>query len=261
MTDPAPVPAETRKPRTDKLHVLWISALVLIVLASVFFHFPFRSGPAAPPKWSGAWPGRGVLRMPGGWEERRKEFWRRREEDRGAVVFVGDSITEWWTDLPAAFPGLPVANRGIAGDVSRGVLFRLGEDALDLEPRGIVILVGTNDLRVGGNPEDVAFNIGEMIAAVAKRAPGTPVVVCLVMPREGAVDLFPEKILALNALIRKTAEGKPGVVVCDSYAPFADDRGHAREEEFPDLLHPNAKGYAKWAEALRPAMKEAGISR
>ncbi|MBI2923376.1 MAG: acetylhydrolase [Planctomycetes bacterium] len=259
MTDPSPAPAESARPRRDKLHLFWLAALAVIVLASVFFHFPYRAGPAAPPKWSGAWPGRGVVRVPGGWDDRRKEFWKSRERDRGAVAFVGDSITEWWADLAGAFPGLRVANRGIAGDVSRGVLFRLGEDVLDLEPRGVVILVGTNDLRFGGTPEDVAFNIAEMIREVEKRGKGTPVVICLVMPREGAVDLFPGKILALNALILKEAALKKGVAVCDTWAPFADERGLARDEEFPDLLHPNAKGYAKWAEALVPAMKEAGI--
>ena len=65
------------------------------------------------------------------WERRRSEWAKRVEADRGSVVFLGDSITQGWgDDFGGAFPGMKVANRGISGDTTRGVLIRLKEDVL-----------------------------------------------------------------------------------------------------------------------------------
>jgi len=87
------------------------------------------------------------------WRERRLKWWNDRERDQGAVVFLGDSITQGWASLAKDFPDLKVANRGISGDVTRGVLYRLKEDVLDLNPAAVVLLIGTNDLEDGGEPE------------------------------------------------------------------------------------------------------------
>ncbi len=70
------------------------------------------------------------------WLERRTAWSRRAALDRNAVVFLGDSITQGWGDnLGGSFPGLKVANRGISGDTTRGVLIRLDEDVLALHPK------------------------------------------------------------------------------------------------------------------------------
>src|SRR5437773_8852926 len=63
------------------------------------------------------------------WAERRSAFATRKAQDQGAVVFLGDSITQGWGDnMGGAYPGMKVANRGISGDTSRGVLIRLQDD-------------------------------------------------------------------------------------------------------------------------------------
>src|SRR6516225_4067028 len=81
------------------------------------------------------------------WSERRTKWAARIETDRHAVVMLGDSITQGWgDDFTGWFPGMKIANRGISGDTSRGVLIRLKEDVLDLQPQAIVLLIGTNDL-------------------------------------------------------------------------------------------------------------------
>src|ERR671918_2340509 len=91
------------------------------------------------------------------WRERRSEWAKRVEQDQKAVVFLGDSITQGWGGgLGAAFPGVKVANRGISGDTTRGVLIRLREDVLALDPAAVVILIGTNDLDEGATPETIA---------------------------------------------------------------------------------------------------------
>ncbi|HEV7136970.1 MAG TPA: GDSL-type esterase/lipase family protein, partial [Steroidobacteraceae bacterium] len=67
------------------------------------------------------------------------------------VVFIGDSITEGWR-LENSFAGKPYVNRGISGQTSSQILLRFRQDALDLHPRVVVILAGTNDLAENTGP-------------------------------------------------------------------------------------------------------------
>src|SRR4051812_50114184 len=94
-----------------------------------------------------AWAGTGPIRVHPWMRDNRAWFWSQRAAAQGSVVFVGDSLTGNWKAeaMKAAFPGMRIANRGIGGDVSRGGLFRLREDVLDLKPRAMVLLIGTND--------------------------------------------------------------------------------------------------------------------
>src|SRR5262245_38043458 len=70
------------------------------------------------------------------WLDRRTAWAARVQQDQGALVFLGDSITQGWSDQGSFFPGLKLANRGISGDTTRGVLIRLQEDVIALKPRG-----------------------------------------------------------------------------------------------------------------------------
>ena len=89
-----------------------------------------------------------------------RRLWATRvQQDQHALVFLGDSITDCWgDDLGGSFPGVKVANRGIGGDTTRGVLIRLQEDVLSLHPAGVVLLIGTNDLADGAAPEVITGN-------------------------------------------------------------------------------------------------------
>src|SRR3954451_1956854 len=87
------------------------------------------------------------------WAQKRSAWAERVNQDKGALVFLGDSITQGWgDDIGGSFPGVKVANRGISGDTTRGVLIRLKEDVLSLHPSGVVILIGTNDLEEDADP-------------------------------------------------------------------------------------------------------------
>ena len=117
------------------------------------------------------------------WRERRSAWAARVEQDQGAVVFLGDSITQGWGEgLGAAFPGVKVANRGISGDTTRGVLFRLQEDVLALNPAAVVLLIGTNDLEEGATPEIIAGNLKLILADLKQHNPKMPIVLCQVFP-------------------------------------------------------------------------------
>src|SRR6476660_2498547 len=91
------------------------------------------------------------------WTERRTRWASRVEQDRNAVVLLGDSITQGWgEDFSYWFPGMKMANRGISGDTTRGVLIRVQEDVLTLQPQAVVLLIGTNDLEEKASPETIA---------------------------------------------------------------------------------------------------------
>jgi lysophospholipase L1-like esterase len=195
------------------------------------------------------------------WRERRSEWAKRVAEDRHAVVFLGDSITQGWGGgLGAAFPGLKVANRGISGDTTRGVLLRLEEDVLALDPAAVVLLIGTNDLEEGATPDVVAGNLKLIVAGLERHDPKMPIVLCQVFPSSATKKRPAEKIKALNALYLAAVKNDPRVTYLETWPLFADASGDAKPSEFPDLLHPNEAGYAQWAAALRPIFATLGLS-
>ncbi|HXK11061.1 MAG TPA: GDSL-type esterase/lipase family protein [Vicinamibacteria bacterium] len=194
------------------------------------------------------------------WRERRSAWAAQVEEDRHAVVFLGDSITQGWGGgLGAAFPGVKVANRGISGDTTRGVLLRLDEDVLALEPAAVVLLVGTNDLEEGASPEVIAGNLKLILARLEGRDPAIPIVLCQVFPSSSTKKRPADEIRAINALYLKAAKNDPRVTYLETWPLFATASGDASPSEFPDLLHPNEVGYAKWAAALRPILATLGL--
>jgi lysophospholipase L1-like esterase len=194
------------------------------------------------------------------WRERRSAWARRVAQDQGAVVFLGDSITQGWEKtLGAAFPGVKIANRGINGDTSRGILLRLDEDVLSLKPRAVVLLIGTNDLEEGATPEIIASDVKLILADLKRHNPSMPVVLNLIFPSAASVKRPADAIRATNALLLEAVKGDPQVIPLDTYRLFADANGDAPSAEFPDLLHPNDTGYARWASALQPVFATLGL--
>ena len=184
------------------------------------------------------------------WMVRRTEFSWNKDREQRPVVFFGDSITQGWTTLAKDFPNGFVVNRGISGDTSRGLRYRLKEDVLDLHPRAVSVLIGTNDLALGGTPAQVIDNLRAIVAELEKQNRNVRIVVNLVMPRGLQPGKFPEKIKELNALIRDFAKKNGRIAVCDTWSIFDDGTGSCKKEEFPDMLHPNKAGYTKWKAAL-----------
>ncbi len=194
------------------------------------------------------------------WRERRSAWAKSVEADQRAVVFLGDSITQEWGDgLGAAFPGVKVANRGISGDTTRGVLLRLDEDVLKLHPVAVVLLIGTNDLVEGATPEVIAGNLGLIVSRLEKHNAKMPVVLCQVFPSSRKKKRPADQIKALNALYLAVANSRRQITYLETWPLFADPSGDATVGEFPDLLHPNEAGYTKWAAALRPIFATLGF--
>ena len=206
-------------------------------------------GPAA--TWSG---------LPKVWAQRHAEWARTASRDRGAVVFLGDSITQGWNSLARDFHDMHVANRGIGGDTTRGVLYRLKADVVSLKPKAVVLLIGTNDIGNGAKPDDVADNIEAILEELRQSNPDMPIIVCRVMPRSDQHLRFVDNIEKLNAMIDRFVKNQPGVVECDTWSIFAEPDGGCQPDDFhADLLHLNQKGYEKWAAALKPIFAKLGL--
>ena len=225
--------------------------------------FATVAGPLAQPP-SSLCPGDGPMQsglwFRAAWKKQREQWAKDKDTDQGAVVFFGDSITHGWKTLAQDFPRLKTANRGISGDTTRGLRARLQGDVLDLRPRAVAILIGTNDLDQGAAPELVALNLRTLVADLHKAQPDLPVIISKVMPRGALPGFFPEKIKALNTLIDEDFKDHAKVTLCDTWTLFDAGNGQCRREEFPDMLHPNAAGYAKWTAALRPILEKLGLA-
>ena len=194
------------------------------------------------------------------WNERRRAWAQRVQQDQGALVFLGDSITQGWgDDFHGAFGNVKVANRGISGDTTRGMLIRLDEDVLALQPSCVVMLMGTNDLEEEASPETIVGNVKLILAQLKEHDPKMPIVLCEVFPSSTEKSRPAAKIREINRLLAEAVKGDPQVTLVDTWTLFANPQGDAKIEEFPDLLHPNAIGYAKWAAALRPILATLGF--
>ena len=187
------------------------------------------------------------------WEPRLADFEKSKATDRGAVVFLGDSITRLW-DLKAAFPQIKTANHGISGDTTRGMLFRAQEYIVDLQPRLIVYHAGINDLSNGpkreGTPENIAANVRSMLTLFREKLPNTPVIVCETMPGKAkGSDLA-------NTAVDKILGEFPNAHRLKIYNRFLGPDGKINSALFNDNTHPNAAGYAVWQAALEPLLSE-----
>jgi len=222
-----------------------------------------QSAIALPVNYEGL-PGEGPIRgehewFQNVWNSRRSSWFHRTEADQGAVVFLGDSITHGWTNLPNEFPELKIANRGISGDTTRGMLIRLDEDVIALNPGAVVMLMGTNDLADHATPEQIAGNVKRMLNAFKAHNPAMPIILCQVMPSSPEKNRSPEAIKEINNQLAAVARGDTRITVIDTWTLFANEDGNAKLGEFPDLLHPNNLGYAKWAAGLRPVFATLGL--
>ncbi|CAN5440803.1 SGNH/GDSL hydrolase family protein [soil metagenome] len=221
-----------------------------------------RDGPTPYPADEAAWPGKGVIRTFGWMTDNRKSFWKRRAEDRCAVVFVGDSLIGGWSTLKADFPSLKVANRGIGGDVSRGVRFRLQEDVLDLAPKAVVLLVGTNDLSTRQDVGITASNIESIVDEIDRAKPGTPVVLLNVLPRNDPNSrIDANEVPKLNRLLASLATAHPSVTLVDTNAAFIGADGQQDTRLFkPDQLHLAPDGYVRLRDTVAPALAKLKVS-
>lgn len=234
--------------------------LLLLAVSLVTLPAADPQGPTPYPdqKNDAAWPGTGPIRCFDWMVHNRKSFWDRRAKDRGAaVVLVGDSLTGGWDNkvLAATFPGMAIANRGIGGDVTRGLLFRFSEDVLDLEPKAMVLCIGSNDLSCHASTAGIASNIATLIDQARARFPTLPIILCTVPPRDNPkAPTKPGAHADLNQRIAALATAK-NVTLLDLFPLLSDADGKPLPDCFAaDRIHLISPGYQRWADALKPLL-------
>ena len=177
------------------------------------------------------------------------------------VVFMGDSITEGWHfDSAEGFPGKGYINRGISGQTTPQMVVRFRQDVIDLEPKVVVILAGTNDIAGNTGPmtlEETEGNLMDM--AQLAEANHIKVVLCSLTPAfdyPWSPGLEPApKIDAINAWMKQYAAEK-GYVYVDYHSAMKDARDGLPGNLSHDGVHPNAAGYA-----IMAPLAEAGIEK
>jgi len=170
------------------------------------------------------------------------------EKGEQRVVFMGNSITEGWPNKdPEYFENPNYINRGIGGQTTPQMLLRFRADVIDLEPKVVVILAGTNDIAGNTGPmtlEEIRDNIISM-AELAK-ANGIQVIISSVLPAYDYAwkpGLEPNiKIPKLNAMLKEYAENNDFLYL-NYFTAMADDRNGLPIELAEDGVHPTKEGY------------------
>jgi lysophospholipase L1-like esterase len=183
-------------------------------------------------------------------------------KNENRVVFMGNSITASWEPFFATmFPGKPYIGRGISGQTTPQMLVRFRQDVIDLKPKVVVILAGTNDIAGNTGPSTLEM-IEDNIASMAELAKsnGIRVVLSSVLPvwdYPWTPGLEPApKIIALNKWIKDYASAH-GAVYLDYHSAMADARGGMRSELAYDGVHPNEAGYRLMAPLAEQAIQKA----
>lgn len=177
------------------------------------------------------------------------------------IVFMGNSITEFWSvERPDFFEAKPWVNRGISGQTTPQMLVRFRQDVIELKPRIVVILAGTNDIAGNTGPttvEAIAANIFSMCElALAHRI---QVVLCSVLPA-GDYPWKPglepsKKIIQLNALLSSYAESNR-IYYVNYHSSMADENGAMLAHLADDGVHPNKKGYQMMEQLLESQLSQ-----
>ena len=181
-------------------------------------------------------------------------------EDR--IVFMGNSITEGWLQLsPDFFSGKSYVNRGIGGQTTPQMLLRFRADVIDLRPKVVVILAGTNDIAGNTGPmtlDEIMNNLKSMSELAV--ANGIKVILCSVVP---AFD-YPwrsgqnpnEKIPELNKMIQEYAKENKHIYL-DYFSAMVDNNNGLQAKLSEDGVHPNLTGYKVMQPLVEKAITQA----
>jgi lysophospholipase L1-like esterase len=186
------------------------------------------------------------------------------------VVFMGDSITDYWPQprFGAFFPGKRYVGRGISAQTTPQMLIRMRPDVIALHPKAVVILAGTNDIAGNTGPmadEQIEGNLASMAELAA--ANGIKVVLSSITPVSESHVASPTaapqttlrplaRVRAVNDWMRQYAAAH-GHVYLDYFSAMTDDKGLLRADLSADDLHPNAAGYAIMAPLAEAAIQRA----
>lgn len=178
------------------------------------------------------------------------------------VVFMGNSITEGWFNYhPDFFKKNNFACRGIGGQTSSEMLVRFRQNVIELHPRVVAILAGTNDIAMN-NGYIALENTFQNIVSMCELAKfnGIKVLLCSVTPAayfNWRPQVEPAKIIPkLNKMLREYAEATEGVEWVDYFTPMVGEDKAMRAEYSPEGSHPNGEGYKVMERIVVPAINK-----
>jgi lysophospholipase L1-like esterase len=203
------------------------------------------------------------------WLQRHEEFVAVAARGGMDVLFLGDSITDYWRDRGRAvwdseFAPLHAANFGVSGDRTQQVLWRISNgEVTGISPRVVVLLIGTNNLDPGmggeqsltprnSGPEIVA-GVGAIITTLQSRIPDVRVLLLGLLPRDQPGSERRHQVKELNRSLA-ALESPGSVVFLDAGAGFLAPDGTIPVALMPDLLHPTEAGYRVLADAIKPTL-------
>jgi lysophospholipase L1-like esterase len=183
------------------------------------------------------------------------------------IMFLGDSITYLWTvgegdvsGYPGGqtvfdkyFAGLKIANFGIAGDTTQGVLWRLQNgEGQGHKPKAVMLMIGTNN---GNSSEEIAEGVGADVLELRKDFPDAKIMLVAIFPRgAGPGDANRRKMDAVNKIIARLDDQKH-VFFTNINDKFLDAKGGLIGFRPNENLHPVPEGYEIWAAAVAPTLK------
>lgn len=186
------------------------------------------------------------------------------------VLFMGDSITDFWRNPEGNYAGKPVldkyfgdwkvANFGIAGDTTQGVLYRLQHgEGQGFSPKAVMLMIGTNNTGggfggAGNTAAEIAEGIGAVVLELEKDFPKAKILLLGVFPRSTADDPVRATIAQINSIISRLDDGDR-VHYLDIGAKFLDADGNIPRDVMSDSLHPTTKGYEIWAQAVKEPLE------
>jgi lysophospholipase L1-like esterase len=176
------------------------------------------------------------------------------------ILFMGDSITDFWRSTREPFAGKPVfdkyfgdkkvANFGIAGDTTQGVLFRLRHgEGQGFSPKAVMLMIGTNNT-MSNSAAEIAEGVGAVVLELQKDFPKAKILLLGIFPRNAPTNRARTTLTEINNIISRLHDGKT-VFYLDIGSKFLDADGNIPKDVMSDALHPTAKGYEIWAEAVK----------
>ena len=185
---------------------------------------------------------------------KRKAIFENTEDSKNEIIFLGNSITEGG-DWKALFPNKNVINRGISGDVTDGILFRLNEVTAS-QPEKIFLLVGTNDLARGRSIDYVVDGCKRIIEQIKRDSKNTIIYLQSILPVNPSVGKKfsghksnRETILKANMKLKELCL-KYSIQFIDLHSAFSNKRGELKPKYTYDGLHLSIKGYNRWKTVL-----------
>lgn len=203
-------------------------------------------------------------RPEGGWQNRQKVLNQRALDagEKAQVIFIGDSITEGWEGAGKGvwtkyYAHRNAVNLGIGGDRTQHVLWRLENGNLQgLKPKAAVVMIGTNNSNGEDNtPGQIADGVTAIVQKLREKLPDTKVLLVAIFPRSENFSAQRGKILQVNQVLHKLADGK-NVFWADFGHKFVNSDGLIPRALMPDYLHLTEKGYQIWADSIEARLAE-----